>query len=143
MRHLTYLALLAGCFLVTAPLDRIYRMRVFARPGRLLLAVLPGALLFGGWDVYAISRHSWSYDQVWMSGVILPGRLPLEEALFFLVIPVAAILTYQSVLTTLDRRPGQQDQPPTVDAAADPGGPAADEAADEQTGVPLEGRSPP
>jgi hypothetical protein len=41
-----------------------------------------------------------------MSGVLLPGRLPLEEALFFLVIPIAAILTYQSVLSTLARPPG-------------------------------------
>ena len=106
MRHFTYLALLAGCLLITAPLDRIFRLGVFGRPGRLLLTLLPGVLLFGGWDVYAISRHSWSYDQALMSGVLLPGRLPLEEALFFLVIPIAAILTYQSVLSTLARPPG-------------------------------------
>jgi lycopene cyclase domain-containing protein len=142
MRHFTYLALLAGCLLVTAPLDRIYQGRVFARPGRLLLALLPGALLFGGWDVYAISRHSWSYDQAWMSGVILPGRLPLEEALFFLVIPVAAILTYQSVLNTLNRRASRPDDPPGAAGSAsarDPGSTGADE----ETGMPVERQAPP
>jgi lycopene beta-cyclase len=111
MRHLTYLALLAGCLLVTVPLDRICRAGVFGRPWRLLLALLPGALLFGGWDVYAISRRSWNYDKAWTTGILLPGRLPLEEALFFVVVPLAAILTYQSVLATLMRRVGGTDDP--------------------------------
>ncbi len=111
MRHLTYLALLAGCLLVTVPLDRIFRAGVFARPGRLLLALLPGAVLFGGWDVYAISRRAWTYDRAWTSGVLLPGRLPLEEALFFVVVPLAAILTYQCVLTTLTGRAAERDDP--------------------------------
>lgn len=104
MRHLTYLALLAGCLLLTVPLDRRYRAGVFGRPWRLALAIAPGLLLFGGWDLYAISHGHWNYDLAWMTGVMLPGRLPLEEALFFVVVPLAAILTYQCVRVSCERR---------------------------------------
>jgi lycopene cyclase domain-containing protein len=117
MRHLTYLALLAGCLLVTVPLDRAYRTGVFGRPKQLLLAIVPGLVLFGGWDVYAIRRGHWSYDLSRMSGVVLPGGLPLEEALFFVVVPLAAILTYQCIRVTHERR---------APARAEPAEPAAE-----------------
>ena len=39
----TYVALLAGCLVVTAPLELVLRVRVYARWRRLLLAVLPGS----------------------------------------------------------------------------------------------------
>jgi lycopene cyclase domain-containing protein len=95
--HLTYLAVLAGCVVGTAPLEIFLRTRVYARPLRLVAAVAPVALLFVGWDLYAIARHQWSYDRARTTGVLLPGRLPLEELLFFLVIPVCAILTLEAV----------------------------------------------
>ena len=41
MGHLTYLGLLAGCLVVTAPLELVLRVRVYARWRRLLVAVLP------------------------------------------------------------------------------------------------------
>ena len=40
MGHLTYLALLVGCLVVTAPLELVLRVRVYARWRRLALAVL-------------------------------------------------------------------------------------------------------
>ena len=41
MGSLTYLALLAGCLVVTAPLELLLRVRVYARWRRLLAAVAP------------------------------------------------------------------------------------------------------
>jgi hypothetical protein len=32
-----------------------------------------------------------------MTGVLLPGRLPLDEVLFFLVTPTCAILAFEAV----------------------------------------------
>lgn len=117
MRHLTYLALLAGCLLLTVPLDRRYRAGVFRRPRQLALAIAPGLLLFGGWDLYAIGHGHWSYDLAWMTGVMLPGRLPVEEALFFVVVPLAAILTYQCVRVSCERRTAKAG---LADRATDP-----------------------
>lgn len=97
MGHVTYLAVLAGCLVCTAPLEIVLRTRVYSRTRRWLLAVLPTFAVFVVWDLYAISRHHWSYDLDLMSGIVLPGRLPLDEALFFLVVPTCAILGFEAV----------------------------------------------
>ena len=97
MRHLTYLLVLAGCLLAAAPLEFLLRLRVRAQWLRLLLTIAPVLVVFIGWDVYAIARHQWSYDRAQTTGVLLPGRLPLEEVLFFVVIPVCAVLTLEAV----------------------------------------------
>jgi lycopene cyclase domain-containing protein len=97
MAHLTYLAVLAGCLLGTAPLEIVLRTRVYARPLRLVLTLVPVLAVFVAWDVYAIARHQWSYDAARTTGALLPGRLPVEELLFFLVVPVCAILTLEAV----------------------------------------------
>ena len=102
MRHLSYLALLAGCLLGTAPLELLLHTGVYARWRRLLPALLPGFVLGVGWDLYAIHRHQWSFDRRYLLGVSVAG-LPLEEALFFVVIPVCAVLTLEAVRR---RRPG-------------------------------------
>jgi lycopene cyclase domain-containing protein len=97
VRHLTYLALLAGCLLGTAPLEIWLHVGVYRRWRQLAAAVLPVAALFTGWDVYAVHAGHWSYDRRWLVGLTLPGRLPIEELLFFAVIPVCAVLTLEAV----------------------------------------------
>jgi len=101
MARLTYLAVLAGCLLGTLPLELWLRTRVYARPRRWLLAVAPAFVLFTTWDLYAIARGHWWYDPRQTTGVLLPGRLPLEEALFFLVVPTCAILAFEAVRAVL------------------------------------------
>jgi len=97
MGHLTYLALLAGCLVITAPLELVLRVRVYARWRRFLLAVLPEFVLFVGWVLYAIARGHWHYDDGHILGLRLPGGIPLEEVLFFLVVPLCAVLTLEAV----------------------------------------------
>ena len=97
MAHLTYLGLLAACLIGTAPLEILLRTGVYGRWRRLVLALAPTVVVFVGWDVYAINRRQWQYDHRYITGVLLPGRLPLEELLFFLVIPTCAVLTLEAV----------------------------------------------
>ena len=97
MGQLTYLGVLLGCLVVTAPLELVLRVRVYARWRRLLLALVPELVVFGAWELYAVSHHHWSYDPAQVVGLMLPGGLPVEEALFFLVVPVCAVLTLEAV----------------------------------------------
>jgi len=97
MGHLTYLALLAGCLVVTAPLELVLRVRVYARWRRLLLAVLPEFVVFVVWVLYAIAQGHWDYSDERTLGVRLPGGIPVEEVLFFLVVPVCAVLALEAV----------------------------------------------
>ncbi|MDT4921788.1 MAG: hypothetical protein QOI15_2690 [Pseudonocardiales bacterium] len=95
--RLTYLLILGGCLLGTAPLEILLHTRVYARWPRLTATLVPVALVFSGWDVAAIAAGWWHYDGDYLVGVNLPGRLPLEELLFFVVIPTCAVLTLEAV----------------------------------------------
>ena len=95
--HLTYLLILLACIVGTLPLEFVLGTHVYARWRRLALTLLPVVVSFGGWDVIAIAHHDWHYDARYLLGVTLPGRLPLEELLFFLVIPTCAVLTLEAV----------------------------------------------
>src|SRR5438093_524736 len=97
MSHLLYLGLLVGCLLGTAPLEIFLRTSVYARWRRLLLTLSLTAPLFIAWDLYAISKGQWTYNRHWISDIELPGRLPIEEILFFLVVPTCAVLTLEAV----------------------------------------------
>lgn len=103
MRHLAYVAVLAFCLLGTLPLELWLGVRVYRRWRRLLLTLLPVVAVFVVWDLYAIAHDQWAFDDAQTVGVRLPGDLPLEELLFFVVIPVCAILGFEAVRKRLRR----------------------------------------
>ena len=70
---------------------------MYARWRRLLLAVLPTFVVFVAWVLYAIDQGHWNYDDEQTLGVRLPGGIPVEEVLFFLVVPVCAVLALEAV----------------------------------------------
>ena len=104
MRHLTYLAVLTACLAGALWLEPVLRVGVLRRWRRLLLTVLPVAAVFLAWDAAAIAAGQWSFDPARTTAVLLPGRLPLEELLFFLVVPVCSVLGFEAVRTVLRRR---------------------------------------
>ncbi|MGB9226873.1 lycopene cyclase domain-containing protein [Mycobacterium sp.] len=91
-----YLIVLGACVAVTAPLESFGR-GVYRQPRRLLRAVVPVAVVFLIWDVIAVAAGVWWYNPRYLVGLSLPGGLPIEELLFFLVIPVCGLLTYSAV----------------------------------------------
>ena len=96
-----YLVLMAGCLAITLPLEFVLQARVYRRPVRLLAALLPVVAIFVVWDVIGIIRDHWSYSQAYTTGILLPLRVPLEELVFFVVIPICGLLTYEAVGTVL------------------------------------------
>ena len=99
---MTYLLVLLGCLLAVAPLELVLRVGVLRQPRRLLLALLPGAVVFVIWDVLAVRAGHWTYDQAQVLGGELAG-LPLEELAFFAVVPLCAVLTLEAVRTVRGR----------------------------------------
>ena len=110
MGQLTYVALLAGCLVVTAPLELVLRVRVYARWRRLLLALVPEFVVFVAWVLYAISQGHWSYDARQILDVRLPGGIPIEEVLFLLVVPVCAVLALEAVRSVTGWDAGYRDE---------------------------------
>ena len=97
MRHLSYVAVLAFCVLGTLPLELWLGVRVYRQWRRLLLTLLPVVAVFVAWDLYAISAGHWTFDEEQTTGVVLPGSLPLDELLFFVVVPTCALLSVEAV----------------------------------------------
>ena len=97
MRHLSYLAVLAFCLVGTLPLELWLGVRVYRQWRRLVLSLLPVVAVFVLWDVYAIAAGHWTFDDEQMLGVRLPGDVPVEELLFFVVVPICALLSVEAV----------------------------------------------
>jgi lycopene cyclase domain-containing protein len=81
---------------------------VFRRGRRLVLTVLPVVAVFVVWDLLAIRAGHWSFDPAQTTGVVLPGGLPVDEVLFFVVVPVCAILGFEAVRAVLRRPAGDE-----------------------------------
>jgi lycopene cyclase domain-containing protein len=90
------------CVAVTLPLE-VIGARVYRRPRRWLLALLPVLAIFLVWDALAIAAGVWGYDAKYLTGVELPGGIPLEELVFFVVVPTCGLLTYETVTLMLAR----------------------------------------
>jgi lycopene cyclase domain-containing protein len=96
-----YLAVLLGCLAGALWLEPALRVNVLRRWRRLLLTVVPVMAVFAIWDILAIAAGHWSFDPRQTTGVLLPFGLPLDELLFFLVVPLCAILGFEAVRAVL------------------------------------------
>ena len=110
MARFAYLGVLVFVVCGTLWLEFVLRTRVYTRWRRLLVSVAPGLVVFVLWDVYAIAAGHWWFDLDRITGVYVFAGLPLDELLFFLVIPVAAVLTLEAVRSA--RRWPVGDEPP-------------------------------
>jgi lycopene cyclase domain-containing protein len=99
-----YLLLMAACVAITLPLEFVLGARVYRRPRRLVLAVLPLLVIFYAWDAVAIARGHWDYSPAHTTGWLLPFAVPIEEVVFFIVIPLCGLLTFEAVGRMLGKR---------------------------------------
>ena len=102
MDRYQYLLLMGACLLLTFPLELIYGARVWRDPRRLLRTLAVPAAVFAVWDVLAIRAGVWDFNPRYVTGWLLPFDLPVEEAAFFLTIPICSILAYEAVRRSLE-----------------------------------------
>jgi len=95
--HYSYLAMLGFVVVASFWLEFAFRLRVLRDPIRLAKTILAATPIFILWDAYAIAQKHWTFSEALTSGIIGPFGVPLEEYLFFLVIPIASILTLEGV----------------------------------------------
>ena len=92
-----YLAMIAFTIVGSFWLEIFLKVGVLRRIKRALLSIATIAAIFIVWDLYAISRGHWHFDSEQIIGLKTPGGIPLEELLFFTVVPLAAIMTIEAV----------------------------------------------
>jgi lycopene cyclase domain-containing protein len=92
-----YLILMGLCLAITLPLEFVFGARVYRQPRRLVAAMAVPVAIFVAWDLFAIARGHWDFNPDYVTGIRLPGSLPLEELAFFITIPICSLLTYEAV----------------------------------------------
>ena len=80
-------------------LEFYFKLRIFPRIKRAAISILPVSVFFLIWDAYAIAKGHWFFNRDRMLGIYGPFDIPLEEFLFFIIVPMAAILTIEGVTT--------------------------------------------
>lgn len=111
---LAYLGVLLFILLATGWLEVFLRTRVYQRWKRLLLTLAVPVVVFVIWDVYAIAQGHWGFNPDRTTGILLPGALPIEEFLFFIVIPIASILSLEAVRSVKQWPVGDEANDPLV-----------------------------
>ena len=99
MKHWSYMGMLIFTLCGSGWLEIVLKTGVLRRLKRAALSILPISIFFLIWDAYATAKGHWFFDRQQMLGIIGPFNIPLEEYLFFIVVPLAAILTIEGVTT--------------------------------------------
>ncbi|MFM7491959.1 MAG: lycopene cyclase domain-containing protein [Actinomycetota bacterium] len=99
----SYVAMLLFVIVGSWWLEFAFKTKVLRRPRILLIALLPVSAFFLIWDAFAINQNHWTFDEAQILGIYGPLNIPLEEYLFFLIIPIAAVLTLEGVKVVMKR----------------------------------------
>lgn len=110
--HMTYLAVLVFILIGSGWLEFALRSRIARRWRRWLLSILPAFLVFVVWDLYAIAAGHWDFDPEQVTGITFPGGVPLEELLFFIIVPTAGLLTLEAVRSVTGWQAGDEADTP-------------------------------
>jgi lycopene cyclase domain-containing protein len=78
-------------------LEIFLKVGVLRRLKRAVLSIIPTAIIFLVWDYYAVVSGHWWFDKEQVVGIFGPKGIPLEEFLFFIVVPLASLLTIEAV----------------------------------------------
>jgi len=95
--HWSYIAMIIFVMIASWWLEFAFRLKVLRNPRRVLATIAVVAPVFLLWDWYAISQGHWFFDPNLILGIFGPFGIPVEEYLFFVVVPIASLLTLEGV----------------------------------------------
>jgi len=78
-------------------LEVIFKVGVLRRIKRAALSILPVVAIFLTWDYYAVDSGHWFFDKEQVVGIYGPSGIPIEEFLFFIIVPLAGLMTIEAV----------------------------------------------
>ena len=87
-----------------AVLSRSNEIRFYDPPGRLIAAIGIPLPVFVIWDIIATARGHWDFNPAYVTGLYI-FNLPVEEVLFFVVVPFCALFTWESVKYFMRKKP--------------------------------------
>ena len=94
--HYTYFLTLAASLAGPLALSFDKKVAFYKNWKYLFPAMLIPALLYIGWDIYFTSKGVWSFNEEYITGIKLIN-LPLEEVLFFFIVPYCCVFIYACI----------------------------------------------
>lgn len=104
MQSYTYLLLMTGSFVFPFLLSFDKKVAYYKKWKSLLPGLLATALAFVAWDVWFTEIGVWSFNPDYLVGINLLN-LPLEEWMFFFVVPFACIFIYECLIAYFPKDP--------------------------------------
>jgi lycopene cyclase domain-containing protein len=94
--HYTYFLILLGS--IAGPLLLSFDKKVgFYKKWKYVFpAMIIPALLYIIWDIFFTQKGVWSFNEAYITGIKIVN-LPLEEVLFFLIIPYCCLFVYECI----------------------------------------------
>ncbi|MBA4408061.1 MAG: lycopene cyclase domain-containing protein [Bacteroidota bacterium] len=93
-KNFTYLILLIGSLAAPLALSFDKKVRYYKNLKYILPAILVTATIFWVWDIRFTAAQVWSFNSAYTVGLEMIG-LPLEEWLFFIIIPYVCVFIYE------------------------------------------------
>lgn len=92
----TYALILIGSIAGPVALSFDKKVAFFTKWRTVILSGILPALIFVMWDMYFTSKGVWWFSEQHISGFKL-GNLPIEEVLFFIVVPFCCLFIYECI----------------------------------------------
>ena len=95
--HYTYFLILAGSLIGPLILSFDKKVAFYKKWKSLFLAMILPALFYIIWDMVFTQRGVWSFNENYITGIKL-YNLPVEEVLFFFIVPYCCVFIYECVI---------------------------------------------
>ena len=92
----TYFVILAASLVGPLALSFDSKVAFYKKWKYLFPAMILPCIFYIGWDMFFTSRGIWSFNQKYVTGVSI-GNLPVEEVLFFLIVPYCCLFIYECI----------------------------------------------
>lgn len=94
--HYTYFLILALSLAGPLALSFDKKVAYHTKWKYLFPAMLLPALLYIAWDMYFTHKGVWWFNEKYITGITI-GNLPVEEVLFFIIVPYCSIFIYECI----------------------------------------------
>ncbi|MEP7237860.1 MAG: lycopene cyclase domain-containing protein [Ferruginibacter sp.] len=94
--HYTYFLILTASLAGPLALSFDKKVAFYKNWKYIFPAMFIPALLYIGWDIYFTEKGVWSFNEAYITGIKL-YNLPLEEVLFFFIVPYCCVFIYACV----------------------------------------------
>lgn len=94
MAKFHYLLVLAFIAICAVGVNFGFRLRISRRLKQFILTDALILVVYLLWDGWAVNKGSWFFDSSQILGFKFFGKLPVEEVLFFIIVPLMAVLAY-------------------------------------------------